>query len=202
MEDYTKYEETDLLRRVANGEHEAFGLLLKKYHLLAFNTAKKLTRDDWMAEDVVQEVFLKVWLRRAGLQEISSFKAWVITITTNVIYDHLRKKNVETKHLSALMQELLPLDEFPIQLSEKTTLHEELIAGAVERLPPKQKQAFIFIKKEGYSREETAGLMNISPETVKTHLEQAMRTVRAYCLSRLDKNVVLMILLIIKEKYF
>jgi RNA polymerase sigma factor (sigma-70 family) len=202
LEDYTKYEETDLLRRVADGEHEAFGMLLKKYHVLAFNTAKKLTRDDWMAEDVVQEVFLKVWLRRSGLPDISSFKAWIITITTNVIYDHLRKKNVENKHLSALMRELLPVDELPPALSGKTTLHEELIAGAMERLSPKQKQAFTFIKQEGYSREETAGLMNISQETVKTHLEQAMRTVRAYCLSRLDKKVMLMILLIIKQKYF
>lgn len=202
MEEYTKYEETDLLHRVAKGEHEAFGKLLKKYHLLAFNTAKKLTGDDWMAEDVVQEVFLKVWLRRTGLPEIASFKAWMITVTTNVIYDHLRKQNVESKHLSSFIYEILPFDELPLSLSEKNTIHEELIAGAMERLSPKQKETFRLIKKEGYSREETAALMQISPETVKTHLEQAMRTVRAYCLSRLDPKVLTIILLLIKEKYF
>lgn len=202
MEDNNTYEETDLLRRVAKGEHEAFGELLKKYHVLAFNTAKKLSNDNWMAEDVVQEVFLKVWLKRAELPVLSSFKAWLITVTTHVIYDNLRKRTVENKHLSALVRELLPFESFPLHVSESSIIHEELIAAAMERLSPKQKDAFRLIKKEGYTREETAGLMNISPETVKTHLEQAMRTVRAYCLSRLDKNVVLMILLVIKQKYF
>jgi RNA polymerase sigma factor (sigma-70 family) len=202
LEDNNTYEETDLLRRVAKGEHEAFGKLLKKYHVLAFNTAKKLSNDSWMAEDVVQEVFLKVWLKRTELPTLSSFKAWLITVTTHAIYDNLRKKTVENKHLSSLVRELLPFETFPLQVSESSIIHEELIAAAMERLSPKQKDAFRLIKKEGYTREETASLMNISPETVKTHLEQAMRTVRAYCLSRLDKNVVLMILLVIKQKYF
>lgn len=195
------YQEKELLARIAEGDHQAFGRLLEQYHTIAFRTVMRLTDDAWIAEDVVQEVFLKVWLKRTTLTDIAQFRPWLVTITTHAIYDMLRKRSAEKNHLSGWLQELLPINQSAVQAGEEST-YEELLRDAMSRLSPKQLQAFSLIKKEGYSREETARLMKISPETVKTHLEQAMRTIRAYCISRIDAGAVLLILSLAWQKYF
>lgn len=196
------YQEQDWLVRVAEGDHQAFAALLLEYHPLAYRTALKLTNDVWQAEDVVQEVFLKVWLKRSTLPEIENFRAWLVTITTHVIYDMLRKQHAEKGHLASWVKELEPLQQLSQQTMGEGNAFEELVSQAVERLSPKQRQAFSLIKKEGYSRDEAAKLMQVSPETVKSHLDLAMRSIRAYCISRIGLGVLLLTLAIARQKYF
>lgn len=193
------HNENALLSRVADGDHQAFAALLEQYHTIAWRTAIRLTEDPWQAEDLVQEVFIKVWLKRASLPALESFRAWLITITTNAIYDMLRKRSMEKTYLSTLVQEL---NITTGQATDEESTYEELLQQAAATLTPKQYQAFTLIKKEGYSRDEAATLMKVSPETVKTHLELAMRQIRAYCITRLDHGTTLVIFSIVLKKYF
>lgn len=191
--------EKDILQRVQAGDHQAFAQLLEQYHTIAYRTAMRLTEDAWLAEDMVQDVFIKVWLKRASLPQLDNFRAWLITITTNAIYDMLRKRSMEKSYLNSLVQEL---NIVAAQPSDEENRYEELLQQATTTLTPKQQQAFTLIKKDGYSREEAAALMQVSPETVKTHLELAMRQIRAYCISRLDSGTTLVIFSIVLKKYF
>jgi RNA polymerase sigma-70 factor (ECF subfamily) len=159
----------------------------------------RLTEDAWLAEDLVQEVFIKVWLKRKNLPELEQFRSWLITVTTNAIYDMLRKRNLEKDYLDGLVREL-NLVNHPV--SEEESTYEDLIRQASATLSPKQYQVFNLIKKEGYTREETAELMRVSPETVKSHLEMAMRHIRAYCITRMDSGTAFVIFSIILKKYF
>ncbi|WEK35156.1 MAG: RNA polymerase sigma factor [Candidatus Pseudobacter hemicellulosilyticus] len=187
-----------MLARVAEGDHQAFASLLEQYHTIAYRAAVRLTDDAWLAEDVVQEVFLKLWLKRATLPDITHFRAWLVTLITNALYDQLRRKSAEKDHLAGWLQELLPAATQP----QEESGYEELLRDATARLSPKQLQAFTLIKKEGYSREETARLMSVSPETVKSHLEQAMRSIRAYCIARLDPGASVVLLSVLLKNYF
>ncbi len=190
------YQEKELLLQVAAGDELAFGRLMEQYHPAAYGTVMRLLQDPWLAEDVVQEVFLKVWLSRSSLTDIDSFRSWLISITTNKVYDLIRKHNRESVQRQQWQKELHLPDNTGMR---EATDYEELLEQALVRLSPRQQTVFTHLKKEGYSREETARLMNISPETVKSHLEQAMRHIRAYCMSRLDTFSFLVISSLLKD---
>lgn len=194
---YDLHSERELLLLVAESSEQAFAVLMQRYHAPAFRVVMKLLGDRWMAEDVVQDVFLKVWLNRDTLPEVDNFRGWLFTVATRKVYDQIRKHQRDSAHLQRWQKEL-NITENPTPVSD----FEELVAAAMKRLSPKQREVFIYIKQEGYSRQETAEMMHISPETVKTHLEHAMRTIRAYCLSHQDiVPVSVLIALVVKQYY-
>ena len=186
MPELSSYDEKNLLSSISRGDPNAFRKLLESYHYIPFRTAVKLLNDNSLAEDIVQEAFLKVWLHRLTLTEIDSFGAWLRTITTNIIYDYLRKSKLQESHTGKWYQDL---HLYPLAIKpgiNEETYFDELIAEAVSRLPPKQKEVFVLIKKQGYTREEAAAMMQVSVETIKTHLERAMKSIRVYCISKMD----------------
>lgn len=189
-----------MLAKTAAGDHQAFAQLLRQYHNIAYRTAMRLTGDNAIAEDVVQEVFLKVWLKRQQLCSVENFRPWIIAIASNTIYDMIRKRDREKDHLSGWIREIEPFSTMTVAMKE-SSVYEELVAEAVQKLSPKQTEVFQLIKKDGYTRDEAARLMKISPETVKSHLEQAMRTIRAYCIRRLDPKIIVLVASIIRQKY-
>lgn len=201
MEQQSTYQERELLAKIAEGDHQAFAQLLSQYHGIAYRTAMRLTGDGCVAEDVVQEVFLKIWLKRQSLHAIETFRPWLITIATNTIYDMIRKREREKNRLSGWIREIEPFSTMTVAATKEGSVYEELVTEAIQKLTPRQSEAFRLIKKDGYSREEAARLMKISPETVKTLLEQAMRTIRAYCIGRLDPKIILLVASFIRQKY-
>jgi len=201
VEQQSTYQEKELLAKTADGDHQAFAQLLSQYHGIAYRTAMRLTGDNAIAEDVVQEVFLKVWLKRDMLSAVENFRPWLITIASNTIYDMIRKREREKDQLSGWTREIEPFSTMTVAIAKEGSLFEELVAEAMQKLTPRQSEAFRLIKKDGYSRDEAARLMKVSPETVKSHLEQAMRTVRAYCVRRLDPKIILLVVSFIRQKY-
>lgn len=189
------------MRQVAAGEPQAFEQLLQQFHAIVYRAAYRLLADEWLAEDIVQEVFLKVWLRRTTLAEISHFSAWLKKVTENQLYDHLRKRKLIIERPDSWQVMLnLPAAEEEGQTGEENHF-QELLQQAVSRLPDRQRRVFELIKKEGYSREEAARELAVSPETIKTNLEYAIRSIRAFCLDKLDNTSILVIFSLIFEKY-
>ncbi len=184
---------------MSKGDAAAFEVLMDCFYPACYQTALKVLLDADLAKDIVQEVFLKVWLRRSGLNTVENFGGWLRSVTVNQVYDHIKKSNREKGKMSQWSQEfnLLRTDEIPVK--EEIEL-ERLIDEAILILPEKQKQAFILIKKEGRSREEAAQIQGVSSETIKTNLERAMRSIRAYCLGKLDETSLFVIFSLIFEK--
>lgn len=192
------HNEKELLLRVSSGDQSAFGELMRAYHTGIYYAAYRLSGDQWMAEEVVQDIFLKVWLNRSSLSEINNFSAWLITIagnmTLNAIKQSLRKKN-DVKSWAA---------DFYKEVHDSEPQHSyltDILQQALQRLSPRQREAYSLIKEQGYQRHEAATKMNVSPETVKTHLEQALRIIRAYCISRINPSLVFILFAAVKN-YF
>jgi RNA polymerase sigma factor, sigma-70 family len=184
------HKEKDLLRLVSLGNETAFRALYDHYRPVVFTTAIRLIEETWTAEEVVQDTFLQVWLKRTELHNIENFPGWLYTIATNLTYNALTKKQRITKNES----QLTPPTNAPLTPVE-SLLHKEydkILEQAINRLPPKQKQTYILLKKEGKKREEAALELGVSPETVKWNLEQAMRSIRAYCMARESGLVMLL----------
>ena len=187
------YSEKDLLKDISQGDETAFTRLFDSYRNKIYSIAFELTESSSVAEEIVQDVFLKIWTKRASLGEIMHFQAYLFTITRNYVFTALkriaRKQAVEARAAG----------DAPLfyQDTENWLLHKEyalILREAVDRLPAQQRQVYQLIKEKEYKREEVAVMLRLSPETVKTHLAQAMRNVRAFCLARLDISIALILL--------
>ena len=165
-------------------------ILFNHYHSYIFTVALKLLNNASQAEEVVQDVFLKIWLKREMLPEVEVFAAFLYKVAENIIYPALRQQAVKIRN-----EEFFKLNNSHNTAHPDSFLtkeYTEILHHAVKQLPSKQKQTYILIKEEGLKREQVAAHLKVSPETVKSNLDEAMKNIRAYCLARIGMNMVLL----------
>lgn len=184
-----------LLVRISRGEEQAFSELFHRYRNRVYAIALRITASEPLAEEVLLDVFLKVWLKREELTQIDHFTAWLFTITRHQVFSSLKalalRRRVEAETVRTPGAEPQPAD--PVgQLVDKE--YRQLLHDAIERLPPQQKKVYCLIKEQGLKREEAARVLNLSPETVKRHLADAMQAIRGHCLSRAEIYSLLFVL--------
>jgi RNA polymerase sigma-70 factor (family 1) len=196
----TKAIDVNLLKEVSAGNEIAFSNLFDYYRAVIYSTALKLTNDSSTAEEILQDVFLKVWLNREKLPEIQNFGGWIYKIAKNTTYNSIRNVQKEKNQLLDLMQ-----DALVAQYKETDHLTQErefnaILQKAIERLPERQKQTYVLIKQLSKKREEVAIELQVSPETVKSNLEQAMKSIRAFCMLHLQDVPLVFILYYFTKK--
>ncbi|PSL48387.1 RNA polymerase sigma-70 factor (ECF subfamily) [Chitinophaga niastensis] len=184
------YNEKELIQRLAQGNDAAFASLFHHYRHRIYVIAFRLLGSGSQAEDAVQEVFMKMWLKRQVLHEVEHFKAYLFTVARNHIFTSLkllaREQRMETE-LSAAVS-AIP-DEKDVHIIHKE--YEQILQRAIAQLPPQQCLIYKLSKEEGLKRNEIAARLQLSPETIKVHLANAMRSIRAFCLARMDLNTFL-----------
>ncbi|MDR0796672.1 MAG: RNA polymerase sigma factor [Tannerella sp.] len=127
------------------------------------------------AEDLVQEVFLKLWYMRNSLHQYNSIQAFAVTMTKNLCIDLLRVRNREVAFEQD--NELRTTEDNPyLQLERANT--EQLLKGIIGTLPPLQKTIITMKDIEGYEVEEIAGITGTQPEAVRVNLSRARKKVR------------------------
>jgi RNA polymerase sigma-70 factor (ECF subfamily) len=190
-----EYDEKALLMRVAQGDEDAFGVLFHQHRHKILYFAWKFLQSDSRAQDVVQEIFLKVWVSREQLGDIKNFKAWLTAITRNHIYNALRRLAVEESFKSRLSANAGLQDENTVldDLSFKELQYA--LQKAVSHLTPQQRKIFELSRMEGMKHEQIAEKLGISRDTVKKHITDALRHIRLEMNSP-EKLVQLTILLI------
>lgn len=176
--------ENELLIRVSKGDEGAFRQLYDLYRKKIYSIAFKLIRIESVAEDAVQEVFLRLWLHREKLTEINYFTSYLNIVTRNYILNALRKMAHEDAFLRNLVSESKrKKEEFDVVVFNQL---QNLINKAVDRLPPQQKKVYLLSRGENLSHEEIAHQLNISRSTVKGHLISALKFIKSYLLSHAD----------------
>jgi RNA polymerase sigma-70 factor (ECF subfamily) len=152
---------------------EVFALFQPKLLTFVFRYTK--SKED--SEEIVQEIFIQIWENRSTLNEKLSFKSYLFTIAKNKIIDHFRKKKIETlsRNYISNFTELIHDSTYKEILNKD---YDEVIANAIEMLPDKRKVIFILSKKFGMSRNEIASFYNISENTVKNQLQEAINFLR------------------------
>jgi len=174
-------EENRLVERSKQGDEEAFGVLVKKYKIKVFNLAYGFTRDRETADDLAQEVFIKVYYALEKFQFKSGFGTWLYRIAINHIKDHLRKHGKE-RHIS-----LEALGREPSQkeneIRKKERVQEaadrkKLLYESLRSLPEKHQVILTLRDIQGHSYEEIAGILKLSPGTVDSRLHRARKLLR------------------------
>ena len=173
------YNEQALLRRIAGGDEAAFRQLFHHYNRLLRPFVIKMTKSDFAAEEVLQEVFLKIWLHREKLASVENPKAYIVRIVSNESLNYLR---LQAKN-NRLFDEIRHLGSTDYSSPEQTLTcreTEQLIREAVEQLPPACQQVYRLSRDEDQRIPEIASTLNLSDNTVKNQLVKALKIIRLH----------------------
>lgn len=165
-----------LLIRVSEGDEHAFKVLFNAYCHRVNSFATRLTRSPTIGQESVQEVFMKIWVKREDLSKVENFEAFLFTIVRNHVYNILRRRALEAQIRTTLQSELVTT--FESEPDDDLAERKQLLHRAVESLPQQQRRVFQLCQLQGLKYQEAASLLNISRLTVKTHMQQALRTIR------------------------
>jgi len=169
--------EAGLLQSLARGDEKAFEQIYSRYSPIVFRTAKQFLQNDQLAADLLQDIFITIWIRRDSFVKVNNISAYLITMSRNLALTYLRdlaKEVTEKEKWAAVLPDTE--NETEQRLNRKTL--GKILEESINQLPPQQKRVFSLAKLEGLSYEEIAGKMNISTTTVKQHIIAANKSVR------------------------
>ncbi|MBV7533030.1 RNA polymerase sigma factor [Chitinophaga sp. sic0106] len=172
------YVETDLLHRVAAGEEDAFNQLFAQYRNDVYLHALTYTKSPEFSEELVLDIFLKIWENREKLTEITHFKGYLFILSRNQVISAMRKcllQPVTGMDLSYQISDWMEPDK-RLEYKEAQALLEKAIAT----LSPQQRTAFTLSRAEGKTYEEIAAIMGISKRTVNYHIVAALNALRQH----------------------
>ena len=190
-----QYDEKELLPRIAGGDEGAFRILFEEYAPKVMHIANLFTDSEAIAEDIVQDVFMKLWLKRVSLPEILDFNNWIFIVARNLSINALKKIAKAGIRYESLPDHLPHTDAYASTDLDAKDL-EKHIREAMQLLTEQQKKVFELSKMKGLNREEISETLGLSPNTVKMHLVRSTRLVRAYLLAKGDRLISLIIFLI------
>jgi RNA polymerase sigma-70 factor (family 1) len=171
-----RYDEKRVLELLSQGSEYAFTQLFDRYRARIYSVSLRYLRSPVLAEEILQEVFLKIWIKRESLPQVLQFEAYLFAMARNLIFDGIKDLAEETTALKEFTRQFSSSHTSDNPLVEKQ--YEELLQKAVNQLPPQQKQIFRLAKIEGLSHQAIAEKLNISRLTVKRHMATALQSIR------------------------
>jgi RNA polymerase sigma-70 factor (family 1) len=177
MKDIILYSDSELMQEIKADNMFAFDVLYKKYCKKVYNFGFSILKSQDESENLMQDVFLNLWENRHKVENASSIKSYVFTITYNSAISIIRKKTRESQFFEYLksLQEIVeePVD-VKLEYYELTTKLDEIINA----LPQRQKEVYLLHRVEGLKYNEIAERLNISVKTIETHMFRALKTIR------------------------
>ena len=173
------HNEKDLLLQIALGNEAAFAHLVNHYWNKVYSICLTYVKLSETAEDITQEIFLKIWHKRESLGTIDSFDNYIFIITRNTVVATLRKTSFQ-KNVQAEIADTIAASQMSAEDMLVSKKLSELLANAVTCLPPQQQKIWQLSRDGGLSHEDIAREMGISKNTVKVHLVRAINFIRTY----------------------
>jgi RNA polymerase sigma-70 factor (family 1) len=172
-------EDIELLTKVRNGDQLAFAQVYNQYRSKIYAYAANLCKSPETAEEIVQEVFVRLWQKKEQINTDLNFNAYIKKITLNHVLNHLKKVARE----KSLQEEILRYIEAIRNTTEDNLLEKELLKTyneAIALLPPQKKIIYQMSRNEEMTHDQIAEKLNISKNTVKNHMVEATKFIRSY----------------------
>ncbi|SHF39150.1 RNA polymerase sigma factor [Pedobacter caeni] len=185
--------ELELIRQISNGDKRAFTILFDAYYKSLGQYIYKLTESLEVTEEIVQDVFIKVWLKREELVHIKSFSNYIFILSRNHTLNHLRKQATAQVNFRKLEKET----GAEVMIEEEEDSYEGfrlLIDQAIESLPAQQKKVYQLCKFERLKYEQVAAQLNLSVETVRKHVFLANKAIKEHVKRHMDEAVLIVLL--------
>jgi len=183
----SKAEDIKHVNLAINGDQDAFAWIMKKYKGPLQNLIYKMVSDKNEVEDLIQEVFIKVYNSLKNYSQEYAFSTWIYRIAINNTIDYLRKKKLETFSIHSDEEEDddRPKYEIPDTSYSADAIiileqRQQIINDAINSLPEKYKKVIELRHKEELSYEEISEILNLPIGTVKAHLFRARELLNKY----------------------
>jgi len=173
------YDEITLLKSIADNDEKAFETVFLQYGDLVHAHIFTLTKSYTASKDLVQDVFLRVWLYRDKLPELRQFRSWLLRIAYNRAFHYLRQQKVQEAGIDTYINKYGITGETD-QTREGANIQslQQVIRQAVIEMPPQQKKIYQLSREEGLKIPEIAEKLGLSASTVKNTLVRALQTLR------------------------
>lgn len=175
-------QELEWVRRIRAGDQTAFEALFTAYYESLLRFAFGYLKDRAVAEEIVQDVFLKLWTHREQWQVHDIVRTYLYTATRNHALNRLRRNVLEHTWTTNLSDPADAATAIPhVESADTYTNTTELsavIRAAIERLPPRCREAFVLSRDHGLAYEQIAQVMGISVKTVQEQIGRALRALR------------------------
>lgn len=179
MRDKNLLNEPVLLTKVAGGDERAFREIFDHYQHYVFTFARKITHSDSNAEEIVQDIFLKIWFGRDHLLSVENFGAYLNRLVRNHAFNLLRHEAVVSR-----MKIEMELSNTDNDLGTQQALDyketKKLLDDIMSRLPEQQRKVYTLCHLDGLKYDEVATQLNISPDTVHYHMKLALAAIRRH----------------------
>jgi len=161
-----------------SGNALAFDELFRLYGKRLYHFSLGYVKSKTDAEEVVQDVFMKIWNNRSSLNPDLSFSAYLFKIAYRNIAERFRKITQEKKYLHDIASEILIFTE---EMDERANYQSllELVEKLIQKLPERQKEVIVLRRIEGLSVADIAARLDISPKTVEHHITEALKNIKA-----------------------
>jgi len=189
------YDDIQFIINISEGDEEAFSRFFYHYGAIIHPVIFKIVKDEAAAEDVVAEVFLKLWLNRKSLPAVANLPGYIYRTATNFAINHLKHNKTDVQALQDAYfdlpgNEATPEEQFTVQELKKS------IHKAVSALPEQRRRIYELSRENGLSRQEIAAELRISENTVKNQLRIALRHIQEFILK--DRGILVAGIFLVK----
>jgi RNA polymerase sigma-70 factor, ECF subfamily len=176
-----------LMGQVAAGQRESLAILVRRHASPLLTYIERMVGDHHRSEELFQEVFLRVWIKRRTYRFPRPFRAWLFTIATNHCRSAFRRSVLRAVPLPEDLPEgLTAPDASPVEAAVATET-ANLVAAAIEHLPPQQREVVVLRNFNGLSFGEIAETVGCSEPTARSHLHHALGGLRRFLERRLKQ---------------
>jgi len=181
---YGGFDDEELMQRLFHRDLEAFRALYERYGSLVYSTCLRIVRDTQIAEDMVQEIFLRIWRKpESYLPQRGRFVTWLTSVTRNRAVDEIRSRNRRFRHEAASPEEQereVPAAEtMDPALTAELADQRRLILAALEGIPLEQREVIELAYFGGFTQQEISERLSQPLGTVKTRIRLGMQKLRA-----------------------
>ena len=167
-----------VLHNLANDDKKALEELFNYYYPRLYQFSKSFLKLEDGIDDVLQEVFVKIWKNRTQIWSAENFNAFIFTVTRNLLLNELRSRLNKQKVKDEIFKISVPGEFHSFTKIEYQEL-KETVDYIVNNLPEKQQRVFLLSRGEGLSHKEIAEKLNISTKTVEYHICQSLSAIKS-----------------------
>ena len=168
-------EDNILVKRLKCGDKDAFRLLYERYYPLFISFAQSMLKDETMAEDLIQNVFMKIWVGRTNLHEEKNFRNYLLVSIRNEVYQYFRyafRIDGDAQYPDIIDGSM------NVEVSMSAKELERNITGIIARMPQRRREIFNMSRYEKLSNKEIAQRLGLSVRTVEKHIGNALADIR------------------------
>ena len=174
-------DERDIIRRISDGDESAFEVYVAHYGPQIERTIKQVVKSDLPVNDILQDVFINIWIAREKLPTLRNPHTWLFRIAYYRCFSWLRQQARQNNLYNAASTiESAAVQRSPVEEHSAFEETKRIINVAIEQLPPQTKKIYLLSREENRTINEIAGHLQLSPQTVKNTLSNALKNIRRH----------------------